>query len=91
MNKKQDKKWIIILAVVIGTFSLFGLAGFFAGLNNTFGISGMCSTIGGIWCYWPHFGVMWIFMAFIPVLTLIASILFIIWLIKKLAQNKKKK
>jgi len=69
----------IIIAVVV--FLLLGIF-VFGGMMSGFGGYGMMSGLG--------FGSMWIFGFLFMTLILVALILFILWLVKQLQNNKKR-
>jgi hypothetical protein len=87
MNRKETNTLIIVLAVVFGFAFIFSFGGMMGGIGGMHGSNLMCSEFGGIWCYWPSFGFMWIFMLLIPALILIALVLFIIWLARELNKS----
>jgi protein-S-isoprenylcysteine O-methyltransferase Ste14 len=75
----------VLVLLMVFVFWGFGMMGF-GGMMHNYGISGVCSTIGGIWCYWPS----WIsFFAIITwTLVIIAFVLVIVWLTKKVSNPK---
>jgi protein-S-isoprenylcysteine O-methyltransferase Ste14 len=81
---------IVILVAIIVLFLLggFGMMGF-GHMSGGYGISGMCSTIGGIWCYWPSWvGVFYFIMG---VLVMISLALLVILLFKRIQKPLKKR
>jgi flagellar biogenesis protein FliO len=86
---KNDQTTVIIALIVI--LVLFFVGGFgmmgFGHMMNGYGIRGMCSTIGGIWCYWPSWAGVTSFI--VSLLTIVALILLIIWLYREINNPKK--
>ncbi len=75
MERKNNE--MIIIAVIVLVLIIF------------FGSFGLMRMWNYGWMF-PAFGFMWIFMFIIPILVIIALILFILWLVKQL-QNKGEK
>jgi protein-S-isoprenylcysteine O-methyltransferase Ste14 len=86
---KRDNTLSIIVIVILALFLLggFGMMGF-GGMMHNYGISGACSNIRGIWCYWPSWAN--VFSLIIWALVIIVLILLIIWLTKQINIPKKK-
>lgn len=86
--EKFEKALLIILTafillIVIGIIIFYGF-----GLNG-YGINKLCSSVGGIWCYWPSwFGV---FSTISSIMAITLTILIIFFLSKKLSVRKVKK
>lgn len=77
--KKQDNSLIIILIVLL---LIFILGGFLMPGFHGYGMRGMmysnnylCSTSGGIWCYFPIFGFLFNLIFWIVIFVLIYLIL----------------
>jgi len=79
--KGNNSTWIITLIVVLLVLLFFGSFGMFG-----FGTYGMINPMFG-----SGFGFMWIFMLLVPILIIIALILFIAWLVKQLQFSGGKK
>jgi hypothetical protein len=80
---KNDQTALIVFLVVITTlisFGGFGMMGF--GHMGGYGFSGMCSRVGGIWCYWPSGS--WAFGLITWILATVVLILLIVWLVKQI-------
>jgi carbon starvation protein CstA len=83
MKQLDNKTWIIILivtlalALLVGGWGMMGYGGY--------GFNGMCSHMGGVWCYWPSFG--WV----IQVLITVALVLFIVWIVRQIQNSGGKK
>lgn len=84
--KKQDNGLIIAFIILIGVifFSGFGMMGF--GGMGMYGMMGygnsyLCSNVGGIWCYVPILG--FLFMA----LFWVVIILLVIWVVKQIQKS----
>lgn len=82
MNKENN----IILAVVIALLVFLFLGGFgMTGIGNYGGMYGMMNG------FYSGFGFIWIFGWLIMILVLIALVLFIMWLIKQLTGDERRK
>jgi len=66
----------------------YGMGGMM-GINNNYGINTLCSSVGGIWCYWPSLG--GIINLILSLTIIILLIFFIIRLVKKLQEKSKSK
>jgi protein-S-isoprenylcysteine O-methyltransferase Ste14 len=80
---KQNNTVLIVVFVVLLVLVGFGGFGRLGMMNSGYGFSGMCSMMGGIWCYWPSFGFV------IQFLIVVALVLFIIWIVKLLQGERK--
>ncbi len=89
----EDKNTILTVAIVLAVLILFSVSLFpsiifsqFGGMH--YGSPYMCRMMGGIWCYWPSYGI----SSLISILVLIVLILLIILIAKQLnSQNKRRK
>lgn len=84
--KEQNNGLIIglIVLIVVIFFSGFGMMGF-SGMRMYgmmgYGSNYLCSNIGGIWCYIPIFG--FLFMS----LFWIVMILLVVWIVKQIQKS----
>ena len=75
-----------IMSTMMGrTYGMGGMMG----INNNYGINTLCSSVGGIWCYWPSLG--GIINLILSLTIIILLIFFIIRLVKKLQEKSKSK
>ena len=81
MEKNETTIVIVIMVAIVLLFSGFGMMGF-----GGYGMHNMAD-----WMYGTGFGFMWIFGMIIWILIITALVLFILWLVKQLeSQNKRK-
>lgn len=74
---------VIIVLIVFVLFSGFGMMGFGGMAHKGYGSDFLCRYVGGIWCYWPNWVVVWTFILLIViVLTFITY-----WLLKHIKKN----
>jgi len=78
---KDNNNLIIGIVIAVAVFLLFGMFGF-GGMVGGYGMMGN-------WSY--GFGGMWIFGFLFMALILVASILFILWLVKQLQEDNNKR
>ena len=79
---KDDNNLLIGIIITVAVFLFFGLFGFGGMMGNGYGMMGN-------WGY--GFSGMWIFGFLFMALILVALILFILWLIKQLQNDKYKR
>ena len=70
--KKQDNTLVIglIVLLVVLLFGGFGMKSMMGGYGNSY----LCSQVGGIWCYWPSTGFLFMFIFWSVVILLIVLI-----------------
>ena len=86
--KNSDNQTAIVILIIVAALVLFGFAVFggYGMMGRGYGGYGsnlMCGMMGGIWCYWPSFGFV------IQILITIALVLFIFWLYRQLNGGKR--
>ncbi|MEK6908774.1 MAG: hypothetical protein AABX23_01845 [Nanoarchaeota archaeon] len=84
-NKKQDNGLVIVLIILVivlfSGFSMMSFGGYGMMGMMGYGNSYLCSQIGGIWCYFPIFG--FLFM----ILSLVVFIVLLVWIVKQLQND----
>jgi uncharacterized membrane protein len=77
--------WIVFALLVLLLFGGFGMMGFGGfGHMRSYGSQTLCGNVGGIWCYWPNFGFIYMVLFWVILIALI------IWLVKRLTEDKQK-
>lgn len=86
--KKQDNTLIIVLVVVFSIllFSGFGMMGFGSGMYGMMGYGNdyLCSNAGGIWCYMPIFGFLFMILFWVVV------VLLVVWIVRQLQNGRRR-
>ena len=77
---KEDNNLLIGIIITVAVFLFFGMFGFGGMVGNGYGM------MGGF-----GFGGMWIFGFLFMTLTLVALVLFILWLVKQLQNDNSKR
>lgn len=80
--EKLEKGILIILTSFL-LMIIIGIIIFYIFDLNKYGIRLLCSSIGGIWCYWPSW-----FGVFFTLIVIIAIILIILILFLKIKKRK---
>jgi hypothetical protein len=82
---KKDDTVIIVIISILALFLLggFGIMGFGNhGMMGGYGSTRLCSTVGGIWCYWPNWT--FVFNMVIGILVTTILVLLIVLLVKRI-------
>ena len=78
----ENNNLLIGIAIAVAIFLLFGM----------FGFGGMMGGYGGMMGNWGYgFGGMWIFGFLFMTLILVALVLFILWLVKQLRKDDRRR